>query len=717
MLEKVPPPQKIQYQQKKGKKEADNFNEAFDPPTNIERVRKIAHSMPVQLLRQNFASDQAVHLGRKDLFDNFGTLEFYPLHKIQDIPSLWRENAEVQLSFSGVEQLTDLVFQVFLLHYDQQRFSTVKKLELDGCIHLTDQALVWIAACFPELKSISLNGCENVTEMGLYQLLAKCKQIKDISLLGTGVSILPSQMTNLLSVDLNGCPLISPDRESFEKEGMKMMSAANYQKPKDKDIVKFCILQSSGATKSLLKFLTGKQDIKLDPVSVEFNHALSPGVTAHFLEFSETVADIFVTKRALFVLPIEANADKLKEAASKLYGHINYILSKDPKATILIVRINLGEGKAALSGLLKREVEILMQIEKDRLSKEADILKNPQKLSELNFEAQCMMAKVCVLQNQIELLNILTADVNLSKPGPEDKSLLVEALVKGTRNVCDSYPEYQEIASPIFTYLQSNTVEKMYFDGASSLENSKTSQCKLQLLQTMVGKIIIFHDVDDAPTAFMTSWIGKILNVLFSTPPSGSTNQKRSYSVEDNVLVWQEEELARVLAADFGEIKTVIPILHKLGVCLYSSQNVLIPYNFLPIQPQCPVEHYFPSTDPASSGNDTVIVTCTYNLSHAVPLLAMHRIINLLSRLRRPVLVWQEGAVFQEVVVEVLIVRQINGAESSIVLCGQSIHSSRKMTELRDMVWMSIVQARTIVEFVLRRMELLYSVRETSFLL
>ncbi|KAK3609671.1 hypothetical protein CHS0354_035956 [Potamilus streckersoni] len=729
---KAPLQQKANVQPKKqlpGRKDAVNLGENMDPPTNTDQRRPISQSMPVHLLTHNFRSDQAVHLGRKDLFDDFGILDFYPLHKIQEIILMWKENAEVHLSFSGVEQLTDLVFQVFLLYYNHQRYSTVKKLELVGCIHLTDQALVWIADCFPELKSISLKGCDNVTETGLYQLLANCKQLKDISLVGTGVSILPSQMTQLLSVDVNGCPLISPDRESYEKDGINIMSVANYQKPKDKDVVKLCILQSSGATKSLLKFLTGKQDQKLDPVSVEFNFPLSPSVTGHLLEFSETVADIFVTKRALFVLPIEANADKMKEAASKLFGHINYILSKDPKATIMIVRVNLGEGKAALSGLLKREVDILMQNEKDRLAKEADILKNPQKLSELNFEAQRMMAKACVLRNQIEVLNLLTADVNLSKPGPEDKSLLIEALLKGTKNVCNSYPEYQEIASPVFAYLQSNTVEKMYFDGASFLENSKTSQCKLQLLQIMVGKIVIFHDVDDAPVTFMTSWIGKILNMLFSSPPSGNTNQKHFYSVEDNVLVWQEEELAQVLAADVGEaqikiamvvlhrldfclysgVKIAIPILHKLGICLYSSQNVLIPYKFLPKQPQCPVEHYFPSTDPASSGNDIVMVTCIFTLSHAVPLLAMHRIINILSKIRRPMLVWQEGAVFQEVVVEILIMRQISGAESSIVLCGQSIHSSREKTELRDMVWMSVEQARIIVEFILLKMNLLYS--------
>ena len=69
---------------------------------------------------------------------------------------------------------------------------------------------------------VQLNGCHRVTETGLYQLIKLCKNLQGIQLKGTSVSILPKDIINYI-VTLDGCPLISPEREIFNKGGFKVL--------------------------------------------------------------------------------------------------------------------------------------------------------------------------------------------------------------------------------------------------------------------------------------------------------------------------------------------------------------------------------------------------------------------------------------------------------------------------------------------------------------
>ena len=69
---------------------------------------------------------------------------------------------------------------------------------------------------------VELNGCRHVTETGLYQLIKLCKSLQEIQLKGTSVSILPKDIVKY-DVTLDGCPLISPEREIFNKGGFKLL--------------------------------------------------------------------------------------------------------------------------------------------------------------------------------------------------------------------------------------------------------------------------------------------------------------------------------------------------------------------------------------------------------------------------------------------------------------------------------------------------------------
>lgn len=72
------------------------------------------------------------------------------------------------------------------------------------------------------LLQVILVGCKHVTETGLYQIMKQCKNLQDINLTGTGVSILPRDITKY-NASVDGCPLISPEKEIFNKGGFKLL--------------------------------------------------------------------------------------------------------------------------------------------------------------------------------------------------------------------------------------------------------------------------------------------------------------------------------------------------------------------------------------------------------------------------------------------------------------------------------------------------------------
>ena len=54
--------------------------------------------------------------------------------------------------------------------------------------------------------------------------------------------------------------------------------------------------------------------------------------------------------------------------------------------------------------------------------------------------------------------------------------------------VCDLYPEFQEIAQPVFAYAMSDSIQKTLKEGVLSLETSKPSNYKMmEFLAIMVG--------------------------------------------------------------------------------------------------------------------------------------------------------------------------------------------------------------------------------------
>ena len=60
-----------------------------------------------------------------------------------------------RIDLTGVDQLTDLFFAMMLyVHQNSVMRQHVTSVSVQGCIHLTDQAVKWMAKMFPKLENV-----------------------------------------------------------------------------------------------------------------------------------------------------------------------------------------------------------------------------------------------------------------------------------------------------------------------------------------------------------------------------------------------------------------------------------------------------------------------------------------------------------------------------------------------------------------------------------
>ena len=65
-------------------------------------------------------------------------------------------DADIHLLFSGIQQITDAVFAVFLKLKDDS-FNTVTQINLAGCHHITDRGVFWLTLCFQNLDTVRIH--------------------------------------------------------------------------------------------------------------------------------------------------------------------------------------------------------------------------------------------------------------------------------------------------------------------------------------------------------------------------------------------------------------------------------------------------------------------------------------------------------------------------------------------------------------------------------
>ena len=78
--------------------------------------------------------------------------------------------------------------------------------------------------------------------------------------------------------------------------------------------------------------------------------------------------------------------------------------------------------------------------------------------------------------------------------------------------VCEMYPEFQEIAQPVFSYASSDSVQKILKDGVLSLETAKLSNAKMMEFMA----IMVRNEPRQEKTCLPGFWSGLTLARLYS---------------------------------------------------------------------------------------------------------------------------------------------------------------------------------------------------------
>ncbi|KAL5014229.1 hypothetical protein ScPMuIL_008499 [Solemya velum] len=620
-------------------------------------------------------------LGRYELYDTFG-YKYYSLNKIKDVVDQLKEDADITIDMTGMEQITDAVFSVLLVH-KVSRFSSVRNIILDGCLHITDQGLCWVSECFDNLEKVSVKGLVNVTETGLHHLLTNCPQLSTIDLTGTDVCILP-KMVAQKEVVLAGCPLVSPDRETLKK--VVLASAEpKFSKPADKDVVKMCIIKTEDMKQSLLRMIVGGDKISHSSLNaVHEGYKLSADLTANIFECQESVLDLFLTKRTVYIFPYElSNNDGVQAVARKIFGLISYILSKVQRAAFLLVSVTEGKTtpvppealeKAIID--MKQKTAQELENQKNSFLNPTSVLLNPFELSLVDFDKQREYTRTWQFVHSLQNLKLQRANFNITRQLQEG-DILQLALVESSKAVIGQYPEYADLSLPVFNYAVTDKVKEMLKDGVMSMENTKSSTHRMmEVLQTL-GKTICYQFAGEVPVVFRTDWLVGLLNVVMAPPTDGGTNRGLISCVSDTTPLWKTEVLEKALAkvVPNDQVKFSLQILSRLGLGHY--YKVFTAFSSLEPAPPVPVEHYFP----IEKDNKMLTASYSFRFPFIVPPSLMHRIMYLASQIRRPIIAWNKGMVIQESIVELLMEEKTSEEKSNLVLTAQV--SAMKMEQPR----------------------------------
>ncbi|XP_033749950.1 uncharacterized protein LOC117334433 [Pecten maximus] len=150
-----------------------------------------------------------VELDTKALFDENDTEDFFDIGfalsvlTVQKSKKLFISN----LTLSGIEQLTDMVFLV--LRCQEVDLKSLEEITLSGAPYVTDQGIQWLSE-IPGVRArkIFIEGCPKLTDRSLHALLGmkpesiSMKAVPNLSCLGPDVS--------QKNVSFSGCQLISP---------------------------------------------------------------------------------------------------------------------------------------------------------------------------------------------------------------------------------------------------------------------------------------------------------------------------------------------------------------------------------------------------------------------------------------------------------------------------------------------------------------------------
>ncbi|XP_021339283.1 uncharacterized protein LOC110440494 isoform X2 [Mizuhopecten yessoensis] len=597
------------------------------------------------------------------LFEEEKITTHFPLEKIQGIMAMVTAGGAFTLDFSGIEQVCDAVFATMVMN---KAVKSVKVIKLNGCCHVTDLGVMWMASCFPELVEVSLSGCVLVTESGLHALVTKCKKLTDLDLTGTNVSILVSGCADK-NIVINGCPVISPDKKTMANQDLSsILKAPGFMKSDKTDMVKVIVSKPLNSTSSFVAYLTKDSIKEAKMFRIKMAHSLAPGFTANMLECDMGVMDHFITKRSLCVLPYGADADMSADAiATRLYAVVSHALSVDSGIPFIIAGMSNGGKKCVSPDAVKTAMDKLISKSKDSLKAETQMCQKPQ-LKDCHWIEQQQLCRALNLLSGLENIKISTLTLDLNAAGQADVNA---KLMGGVKQVSAAYPEYQEMYAAVFSYITSDAIDTMLKDGIVSIKSSAKSNQRVLTIMEYFGraKCLQLSNQDTAMASIQC--MADIISTAFDG--NHGNNDGSTSLVSNGVPLYVREEmkktLTKVFKGDEEQGANGVTLYSELGLSCAVSATANVLLNQLTDTVPAAV-NLIRKTD----RKDIIYAEYTFEFSHPVSNGLLHRIINMAALIRKPLFIWQTGCVQQEGLVEVILEMQHNGAVSKLRVKSQT---------------------------------------------
>ncbi|XP_064622244.1 uncharacterized protein LOC135484570 [Lineus longissimus] len=659
---------------------------------------------------------EPVQLNFNNLFGKFNVKDYYPVHQITSILKVDSTRYIKSLYLDGIDQLTDLFFRCLLNESESTDYSPViTDVSLQGCTGITDKGIDWMAKALGKtLHSICLTGCRITSQAVVYLYNNINKESQEdqmirLEIAGTKVDFVPVQrhwfkMAKFLTY---GCPLVLPvigDVMELVKEGAQLPLQT----------YKAVIIRDDGVKMSVTEFVFTQtlnlQNVQPLTICPQWKH--TNGSFYNFIESDEDISNLFISERALFIIPYNSDED-VTTAEEAIVRKIIHVLSRVPHAVVILLRIGKGNLKSNASDIPDRVKAALKKIREELETETKEILNNL--ASQTSFEKQQQSSNAFAMIDTIDNVHLIPVDLDTAtKQVPLE---FEKALDQFEEKINKFYPQYEQVVKAFFD-LANKVDRKVGIENATSmakvltktklLHGNEDTYLRALNLMHLMGKILYFPDQGtDGKLVTDLQWFGKVLNVILTKPQE--TAKGRLMCVTPQTSLWSPKSLKdalKTMVQDADTLKEVTDLLGKEGM-VYSRHFHFVCHH-LPKHTHMPFEHYWKNQN--SSKDSTAVYT--YTFSHTIPACVLFKVFEYCVKLRPPAVVWRRGILIQEGGVDCLI--RMAQDKKSIVVCGRTfpipdISNNKQADVILDCLWSSVKQYKLIVDYCLFKVFKLYA--------
>ncbi|GFO37940.1 leucine-rich repeat serine/threonine-protein kinase 1 [Plakobranchus ocellatus] len=625
-----------------------------------------------------------VTLSRKELFEeeyerNGETPpEHFPLHVVK--PTIVSENISADLftlNLNGIDQLTDLLFPLLLV--PNNSFMNLKKLLLNGCLNLTDQALKWIARLFPTLQMLELNACRNITEKGLHHIFQGCPALQNLSIMGTNVSLIPDSIMDTKipkgSIQWAGSSVISESQKfrTFRgaDEERKYFEAAKR---------KVVILREAYVTETVTPLLTGdKSKSSKFFCYKQWQDSLNAGSSQLPMQYNifeveafSPLQDSLVTGGSIILIACKppSKPEEIQSYALKVAELITSVLIKCPDVLILLAEITENGIATTLEESVSTRLNYLIH---SMQTATYDLYKRNWNLECLDFKGQQGLGfgitAYEALQNLIESKTMVSAAVTKESFQKTVSAILSQCSDRIKALVPWVHCEWEESLKEVF-----NDLPKVAA-GTQEDISDKTDKATATILHKRysyprIGKVInllqnwgeamyYWHpwnilcvtdlsSYENVLVKLMTSPASDKVKISFceDAMPCYTLSSIQSFLKSHNVTNVEPKHLTSLLKRQ-GILLSVPP--HMLEDSKESAQEIYIKMNDLLEEPKS-LKYLWPEPTPVKR---VLQHNRCYNFLPAMPALFMSKLLRTLLKVFQPLCVWKTGFLVRQGPVDV----------------------------------------------------------------